>query len=62
VELVIRALKEEQIWPNAYETWREAQATIEACVAYYNPQRVRSALGYLTPDEFATTHFTLTAA
>jgi transposase InsO family protein len=62
VERVIRTLKEEEIWPTAYASWGEAQAAIEAYVAYYHPQRIHSALGYSTPDEFAATHFTLAAA
>ena len=62
MERVIRTLKEEEIWPNAFESRREVQATIEVYVAYYKQQRIRSALGYLTPDEFAATHITLAAA
>ena len=62
VERVIRTLKEEEIWPNAYESWAEAHAAIESYVHYYNYQRIHAALGYLTPDEFAAAAVTLTAA
>ena len=62
VERVIRTLKEGEIWPNAYESRGEAHGAIEAYVNYYNQQRIHSALGYLTPDEFAATTVTLAAA
>jgi len=61
VERVIRTLKEEEIWPNAYESWAEAHAAIEAYVAYYHRPRIHSALGCLTPDEFTATHIALAA-
>lgn len=62
VERVIRTLKEEEIWPNAYETLTEARAAIESYIRYYNNERIHSALGYQTPSEFAATHVTLVAA
>jgi len=62
VERVIRTLKEEEIWPNHYETWAEAHAAIESYVNYYSHQRIHAALGYLTPDEFAAAHLTHTVA
>jgi len=62
VERVIRTLKEEEIWPNAYDTLTEARAAIESYIRYYNNERIHSALGYQTPSEFAATHVTLVAA
>jgi putative transposase len=62
VERVIRTLKEEEIWPNAYETWAEAHAAIEAYIQYYNQQRIHSALDYRTPDEFAAMQLSPIAA
>jgi transposase InsO family protein len=62
VERVIRTMKEEEIWPNAYETFEEAHAAIEAYVNYYNQHRIHSALNYQTPDEFAAATLTLAAA
>jgi putative transposase len=62
VERVIRTLKEEEIWPNAYETWAEAHAAIEAYIRYYNQQRIHSALDYQTPDEFAAMQLSPIAA
>jgi len=62
IERVIRTLKEEEIWPNAYDTLAEARTAIESYIRYYNNERIHSALGYQTPNEFAATHVTLVAA
>ncbi|MGH9374731.1 MAG: IS3 family transposase, partial [Terriglobia bacterium] len=62
VERVIRTLKEEEIWPNAYETFAEAHQALEAYINYYNRQRIHSALDYQTPDELAAAHITPAAA
>ena len=51
VERVIRTIKEEEIWPSAYDTWSEAHAAIEAYVDFYNTERIHSALDYRTPTE-----------
>ncbi len=39
IERVIRTVKEEEIWPNVYDTLSEARAAIEAYVNYYNDER-----------------------
>jgi putative transposase len=62
VERVIRTVKEEEIWPNVYDTLSEARAAIEAYVNYYNDERIHSALGYRTPNEVAAVYNTLAAA
>lgn len=62
VERVIRTLKEEEIWPNLYDTMSEAREAVENYIRYYNAERVHSALNYRTPDEFAASHITLAAA
>jgi len=62
VERVIRTVKEEEIWPNVYDTLSEARAAIEAYVNYYNNERIHSALGYRTPNEIAAAYSTLAAA
>jgi hypothetical protein len=36
-ERMVRSLKEEEIWPNAYQKFAEAYAAIECHVHYYNP-------------------------
>lgn len=62
VERVIRTIKEEEIWPNLYDTLGEARNAIAAYLDYYNNQRIHSALAYRTPNEFAAAHLTLAAA
>ena len=62
IERVIRTVKEEEIWPNLYDTLSEARAAIEAYVNYYNGERIHSALDYRTPNEFAAAYNTLAAA
>jgi len=59
VERVIRTIKEEEIWPNLWDTVSEAREAIDAYVKYYNEERIHSSLGYQTPNEVAaalTTH------
>lgn len=53
VERVIRTLKEEELWPNEYDTFSEAWEAIAAYVRFYNHERIHSALDYRTPDEVA---------
>jgi len=62
VERVIRTVKEDEIWANVYDTLSEARAAIEDYINDYNNERIHSALGYLTPSEFAAAHNTLAAA
>jgi len=62
IERLIRTVKEEEIWPNVYDTLSEARAAIEAYVDYYNGERIHSALGYRTPNEVAAAYNTLAAA
>jgi putative transposase len=59
---VIRTIKEEEIWPSAYDTFGEAHQAIQAYVEFYNQQRIHAALGYRTPNEFAAVYLTLAAA
>jgi transposase InsO family protein len=62
VERVIRTLKEEEIWGNAYDTWTEAHQALDAYIRYYNEERIHSALDYRTPAEAAARHRALHAA
>ena len=62
VERVIRTVKEEEIWPNLYDSRPEAAMAIEDYINDYNNERIHSALDYLTPSEFAAAHNTLAAA
>jgi putative transposase len=62
VERVIRTIKEEEIWPNLWDTLGEARQAIEAYVTYYNEERIHSALDYQTPSEVAAEFITRAAA
>jgi putative transposase len=46
------ALKDEEVWPNEYETRAEAIAAIDAWIDFYRNERPHQALGYLTPAEY----------
>ena len=62
VERVIRTIKEEEVWPNSYESFSEAHQAIDNYINFYNQERIHSALDYKTPNEIAATFFTLNAA
>jgi putative transposase len=62
VERMIRTIKEEEIWPNLWDTLGEARQAIDDYVAYYNEQRIHSALDYRTPSEVAAAFITRAAA
>lgn len=62
VERVIRTVKEEEVWPNLYDSLSEARSAMEDYINYYNNERIHSALAYQTPSEFAAAHNTLAAA
>jgi putative transposase len=62
VERVIRTIKEEEVWPNLWDTVSEAREAIENYVAYYNNDRIHSALDYATPKEVADASAALKAA
>ena len=53
VERVIRTIKEEEVWPNVYDTFSEAWDAIDGYVRYYNNERIHSSLDYQTPREVA---------
>lgn len=62
VERTFRTVKEEEIWPNLFDTYTEAREAIAAYVKYYNEERIHEALQYATPMEVAAAYFTLVAA
>lgn len=62
IERVIRTVKEEEIWPNVYDTLSEAGTAIESYVNYYNQEGIHLVLGYQTPNEVAAAHDRLAAA
>ena len=53
VERIMRTIKEDEIWPNLYESFSEAWDAIADYMRYYNQERIHSALDYQTPDEVA---------
>jgi putative transposase len=52
-ESFMKTLKREEIYANAYENLEHLRANLEIFLeSYYNQQRLHSALGYRTPEEF----------
>jgi len=52
-ESFIKTLKREEIYANPYENLEHLRANIEIFIEqYYNQQRLHSALGYRSPEEF----------
>jgi putative transposase len=62
VERVIRTIKEEEVWPNSWDTFLEAHEAVENYIRFYNEERLHSALGYITPANAAVREITLNAA
>ncbi|MBW1912532.1 MAG: transposase [Deltaproteobacteria bacterium] len=58
----MRTVKEEENWPNIYDTLLGTRSALEAYVNYYNEERLHSSLGYQTPNEAAAAYDRLTAA
>src|ERR1700704_3431457 len=55
-ESFIKTLKREEIYANQYENLEHLRANIEEFIdQYYNRQRLHSALGYRSPEEFEQT-------
>jgi hypothetical protein len=60
-ESFMKTLKQEEIYCNQYRDFEELSGHLEEFIEnYYNRQRLHSALGYRTPEEFE--HDTLAAA
>ena len=52
-ESFMKTLKREEIYANCYEDLGHLRVNIEECIErYYNRQRLHSALGYRSPEEF----------
>jgi len=52
-ESFMKTLKQEEIYCNEYRDFEELSAHLEEFIEnYYNRQRLHSALGYRTPEEF----------
>lgn len=52
VERTIRTLKEEEIWLQEYESLSEARENIPRFIEFYNKERMHSALGYMSPEQY----------
>ena len=53
IERFFRSLKEECLWHHRFKNRDEAFLVIAVWLAKYHTERPHSALGYLTPREFA---------
>lgn len=62
IERLFRTIKEEEVWPNLYDSFSEAHQAIDDYINYYNQDRIHSALGYQTPNEIEEVYRTLKAA
>jgi putative transposase len=62
VERVFRTIKEESVWPFIYDIFIDAHQAMDDYIIYYNNERPYSALGYMSPNEFAYEKITLLAA
>jgi transposase InsO family protein len=52
-ESFLKTLKREEIYPNQYSDLEHLRSNIEEFIEkYYNRQRLHSALGYCSPEEF----------
>jgi putative transposase len=52
IERFFRTLKEEEIWPNLHDTYREVVSLVEGCMGRYKLSRIRSARDYSSPAEY----------
>ena len=52
-ESLMKTLKREEIYANRYEDLKHLRSNVEEFIEeYYNRQRLHSALGYRSPEEF----------
>jgi putative transposase len=52
IESFYRTLKLEEVRPNHYRSFLEAETSLERYIRLYNQVRMHSSLGYLSPDEY----------
>ena len=45
--------KQEHAWPNEFVRFQDAEVVLTRAFADYNDDRIHSALGYVSPNEFA---------
>jgi transposase InsO family protein len=56
IESFHKTLKKEYVWPREFADMQEAKEVMLAAFEDYNHRRIHSALGHLTPSEFAVQH------
>ena len=54
VESFHRTLKKEYLWQHEFASCQEAEKILANAFADYNRERINSAIGYMTPVEFAS--------
>ena len=52
VESFHGTLKREYVWPHEFTRFQDAEIVLAKAFVDYNKDRIHSALGYLTPNEF----------
>lgn len=52
MESFYRTLKVEEVRPNHYASFLEAESSLERFIQLYNTERMHSSLGYLSPDQY----------
>ena len=52
VESFHGTLKREYVWPHEFARFQDAEVVLAKAFVDYNKDRIYSALGYLTPNEF----------
>ena len=53
IESFHKTLKKEYVWPREFADMQEAREALQEAFEDYNGERIHSALGYITPSEFA---------
>ena len=52
VESFHGTLKREHVWPHEFTRFQDAKVVLAKVFVDYNTDRIHSALGYITPNEF----------
>lgn len=55
-ESLNRSIKVEEVYRNAYESFREAEVSISKYIEVYNTKRLHSSLGYVSPMTYEATY------
>lgn len=52
IESIHKALKKDYVWSRGFQNAEEAEVTLLEVLDDYNRNKIHSAIGYETPDEF----------